>query len=125
MSNLPQVLLTSTGNSLEVTGTKIAGDGYYGHSDGLHTVAWNLINFKGRIKIQATLANNPVDTDWCDIDLDSTGTGYVEFTSASTGTFNYNFTGNWVWVRAVVIRSHDPDLTVLNSGVVNSVLYNY
>ena len=125
MSNLPQVLLTSTGNSLEVTGSKLAGDGYYGHSDGLHTVAWALNNFKGRIKIQATLAVEPADSDWCDIDLDLSGLGYVEFTTATSGTHNYNFTGNWVWIRAVVTRAHDNTLTVLNSGVVNSVLYNY
>jgi hypothetical protein len=125
MPNLPQVLLTSTGNQLEVTGNKLAGDGYYGHSDGLHTVAWNLNNFKGRIKIQATLAIDPAESDWCDIDLDSQGNGYVEFTTATSGTKNYNFTGNWVWVRAQVIRSHDPTLTILNSGVVSNVWYNY
>lgn len=125
MPNLPQVLLTSTGNVLEVTGDKLAGDGYYGHSDGLHTVAWVLNNFKGRIKIQATLAIDPSESDWCDIDLDNSGNGYVEFNTATTGTQNYNFTGNWVWVRAKVIRSHDPSLTILNSGVVSHVWYNY
>jgi hypothetical protein len=125
MPNLPQVLLTSTGNVLEVTGDKLAGDGYYGHSDGLHTVAWVLNKFKGRIKVQATLAIDPVESDWCDIDLDNSGAGYVDFTTAVTGTQNYNFTGNWVWVRAKVIRSHDPNLTILNSGVVSHVWYNY
>lgn len=122
---LPKVLLTSTNSNLEVTGDKLAGDGYHGYSDGLHSVAWSLNRFIGRIKIQASLATTPEDQDWCDLDLDDSGNGYIQYVEATSGTYNYNFTGNWVWVRAIVTRSHDESLTAANSGTVTRILYNY
>mgnify|MGYP003340495853 CR=1 FL=1 len=125
MPQLALTILNSTDNTLEAVGDKYPGDGYYGHSDGLHTVAWKLNNFIGRIKIQATLVTEPTTDDWVDIDLDNSENGYVEYSSATSGSFSYNFTGNWMWVRAVVTRSYDPDRTLLNSGVVSSITYNF
>jgi hypothetical protein len=125
MPQLAQTILTSTANVLDKTGEKSQADGYYGHSDGLHTVSWTFNNFKGRIKLQGTLATDPQPADWVDLDLDGSGTGYVEHATAKTGTDIYNVTGNFVWVRAQVIRSYDPTLTVNNAGVVTKVLFNY
>ena len=42
-----------------VTGEKFKGDGYYGRSDGFHTVQYTLEGFVGTIDIQATLAVDP------------------------------------------------------------------
>ena len=39
-----------------VTGDKFKGDGYYGRSDGLHTVQYNVSGVAGTIKMQGTLA---------------------------------------------------------------------
>lgn len=85
-----------------VTGDKYKGDGYYSRADGLHTVQYNLSGdgesntFRGRIVIQASLATTPGTSDWFDVSAtDQTYTG-------SSGSFIYNFTGNYVWVRAYV-----------------------
>jgi len=122
-------------SSQSVTGEKFRGDGYYGRSDGLHTVQFNLTNFTGTIKIEATLDTTPEDTDYFDVELstNSTVSGTVDTTGAvSSGStvtlssvsfdsasenFNYNFTGNFVWVRAIV-----SDWT---AGNVDSILLNH
>jgi hypothetical protein len=87
------------------------GAGYYGFGFGLHTVNYQTTNFIGEIKIQASLATIPGDTDWFDVD----GTDQ-ENDSAYTGSNIYNFTGNFVWIRATITYT---------SGTVNKISYNY
>ena len=43
---------------------KQKADGYYNLGDGKHTVVFLFDNFKGAVKIQATLAVNPAEDDW-------------------------------------------------------------
>ena len=113
-----------------ITGEKYKGDGYYGRSDGFHTVQVNLDGFIGKIEIQGTLAIDPVDTDWFTVELgtgnmsiDTTGLlteqniTYVEYTETTTNNKLYNFTGNYVWVRAKVSNWTD--------GTVNSIKLNH
>ena len=91
-----------------VTGEKFKGDGYYGRSDGFHTVQYNLADFNGTIKMQGTLATTPTEADYFDI----AGTE----SQGSNGSYFYNFTWNFVWVRVVVNYT---------SGTVQSVLLNH
>ena len=51
----------STGRT--ITGDKFTGDGYYGRSDGIHTVQINLTDWSSEISIEGTLAVDPVDAD--------------------------------------------------------------
>lgn len=105
---------THTGDSSvqSVTGDKYQGDGYYGRSDGFHTAQYNYTGFLGTIKLQGTLATDPGSTDWFDI----TGTDVT--TGFSTDGVNFkNFTGNFVWIRAVI--------TGWTDGTVNSILLNH
>ena len=95
-----------------VTGDRFKGDGYYGSNDGLHTVAYHLLNFVGIIKMQATLASNPTANDWFDVAGTTVGDGSTVVTQ---NTFK-NFTGNFVWVRVAV--------TNFGAGSINKVLYN-
>lgn len=111
-----------------VTGDRFKGDGYYGSNDGLHTVAWKITNFVGTIKIQGSLASTPGSSDWFNIDLavgysiDTTGklvqsnVSSVVYSSATTANAVYNFTGNYVWVRAVIEN--------FSAGTVNSIHMN-
>ena len=111
-----------------VTGNRFKGDGYYGSNDGLHTVAWKITNFVGTIKIQGSLASTPGSSDWFNIDLavgysiDTTGklvqdnVSSVVYSSATTANAVYNFTGNYVWVRAVIEN--------FSAGTVNSIHMN-
>ena len=99
-----------------VTSEKFKGDGYYGRSDGLHTVQYNVSGVAGTIKMQGTLATNPVDADYFDI----AGTTYDSTTAGKDGAFAYNFTGNFVWVRAKVETTNGSS----NGAMITSILLN-
>ena len=134
MANSETILSANThpGDSANtvITGDKFKGDGYYGRSDGLHTVQVDLAGFIGKVAMQGTLATNPVEADWFTLVLDSgkqsvDTTGLVttqsitsvEYTSVTTNTKTYNFTGNYVWVRAYVSN--------WTAGTVNSIRLNH
>ena len=112
-----------------VTGDKFKGDGYYGRSDGLHTIQVNLAGFLGDVQLQGTLAVDPTADDWFTIRLgsgqtiDTTGkifnaiTSKLEYTTNETSSKTYNFTGNYVWIRAKISNWTD--------GTVNSIQMNH
>lgn len=108
-----EIILTSTthpgdASTVVVTGSAFKGDGYYGRSDGIHTVQYDLNSFIGTIKMQGTLATTPTDSDYFDI-ISTTET-------STTGASIYNFTGNYVWVRTVVTYTN---------GAVTSIKLNH
>jgi len=100
---------------LTVTGDAYKGDGYYGRSDGFHTVQMTFENFVGTVKIQATLATEPTTTDWFDV-TDVEHVSANDSTVNADGSFFYNFTGNFVWIRAKVVYT---------DGTVNSIKLNH
>jgi len=101
-----------------VTGENFKGDGYYGRSDGFHTVQYDVENFLGTIVIQGTLATEPTASDWFSItSTDHTSTTNDSSSSTSDGSFIYNFTGNYVWVRVYISSWTD--------GTVNSIKLNH
>ena len=91
-----------------VTGEKFKGDGYYGRSDGFHTVQYTLDGFIGTIEMQATLAIDPTADDWFTV---YTQAYPVVDDAGATGSFLTNFTGNYVWVRAYVSNWTDGAVT--------------
>jgi len=91
-----------------ITGEKFKGDGYYGRADGVHTVQYNFDGLTGTITIQASLAVTPTDADWFEVH---------SYTAAQETASKYaNFTGNFVWVRAVIEYT---------DGTINSILLNH
>ena len=103
------------GSSASFSTDDVKGDGYYGFSDGLHTVSWRVIGMIGTIKIQGSLVQTPTNTDWVDIDLREADGNYSvtadglisevtttaqEYTTATTESRVYNIKGNFVWLRA-------------------------
>lgn len=113
------------------TGERFRGDGFYNRADGFHTVQWTISDFHGAISIEASLAIDPDENDWFkvrlgnsnDFQIDTTGKvtrtliSEVCYNEETTGSFSYNFTGNYVWVRAYI-----EDWT---SGHVNSILMSH
>ena len=95
-------------NPTTITGDPAKGDGYYGWGDGLHTVSFEITGFVGTINIQATLAVLPNDNDWFNVENAIQGSG--------TGISVVNFTGNFVWIRAVATYT---------AGSINRVLFNH
>jgi hypothetical protein len=117
MANSEIILSANThpGDSAEtvVTGEKFRGDGYYGRSDGFHTVQYDIEDFIGTVAIQATLAVDPVNTDWFTVYTQAYPVVNDEGTSTSIIA---NFTGNYVWIRSVVTYT---------DGTVNSIRLNH
>lgn len=119
-----------SGNSV-VLGDRARGDGFYGRSDGLHTVAWNTVGFVGTIKIQGSLAIDPTEEDWFDIEfggideytLDTTGKlsknniTEISYSQPTTDAKVFNFTGNYVWIRAKIEN--------FGAGSVTAIQYNH
>jgi hypothetical protein len=99
----------------------VNGDGYYGSSDGLHTVMYAMSNnFVGTVTMQATLMTTPGDGDW--FDVTGTTSEYTNFTNNSmvvpvtNMVDTYNFVGNFVYVRGKV---------QIDTGAVFYVDYNH
>ena len=86
------------GASAAFNGDKVKGDGYYGFSDGVHTVQTRCTSLIGTVKIQGTLVKDPASTDWVDIASVVTSDG----STAITNSYFNNFTGNFVWIRIAV-----------------------
>lgn len=99
----------------------LAAGGYYGSTTGLHTIAFTLRNFTGRIYVQATLASNPTEDDWFPIKFTESCNYYLEFTDTriwdarrdqmiqeigATGTFAETVTGNFTYLRVGVDRNY-------------------
>ena len=113
MTTTSETLLTinthSGDSNLEtITGEKYKGDGYYGRSDGLHTVQYTYTEFTGTIDIQASLAIDPTDSDWFTV--------ISKTISQESKSEIESFTGNYVWIRARVNYT---------DGTVNSVILNH
>ena len=106
---------TAPYNKLTFNSNAEKGTGYYGISSGLHTVTYSVTNtFAGTVTMQATLASEPTDSDW--FDVDGTKMTRVYQTTNTTSTVATTFTGNFTWVRAVA---------ELGQGTLLNIKYNY
>ena len=113
----------STSTTLDHTGfvtDKAKGDGYYSQVDGVHTVAYQVVNlgdstddFNGTIKMQGSLATTPTEDDYFDIPGTTINQDNID---GSTLAFSANFTGNFVWVRAKI--------SGMSAGAITKILYN-
>lgn len=114
-------LFTTTDQTLVYKSIPAKGDGYFGNSDGLHTVMYTYdSNFVGTITMQASLATDPVEADWFDVEgtteEQTESSPFYDGMNVMTQSKYYNFTGNFVWVRGVIS---------IDAGQVDSILYNH
>lgn len=95
---------------------KAKGDGYFGNSDGFHTVMYVATpDFQGTVTMQATLATSPVESDW--FTVSDTTNSYRSLDIRNTSTVDtHNFVGNFVWVRGYV---------AIDAGSVTMIQYNH
>jgi hypothetical protein len=114
MSIETTVLVPSTNTLGTFVSSKQKGAGYHQRYGYLHTVVYDLNSFKGSIKLQGSLALYPSDdnTDWATI----AGTEFGGDSSVFTALQPINFSGNFVWIRAVY---------TLEQGTINEIRYNY
>jgi hypothetical protein len=107
------IMLPSSQGQLNLTGEPVRADGWYGYTDGLHTVAVYLQNFQGRLRFEASVASTPNEGDWFPVEVNN-----AEFLSfpknplsptgrtGDTGTIGLNIIGSFTWLRARVDRSY-------------------
>lgn len=131
MSRSSVVMLSSTQGHLDVVGDRVKADGWYGFTDGLHTVAIKAVNFKGRIYFEASIAQDPIAGDWFPIQVD--GLDFMEFPAIGatnfSGTVGKNIIGGFTWLRAKIDRSYlvglPTDAATTNfCGYVDQILMN-
>lgn len=116
------VVILTNQPEMSYVGEKAKGDGFYGFSDGLHTVSFHVNAFTGRLFLEATLVENPTEDDWFLITLEI-DQDYIQFDN-ETASKGVTFTGNFVYVRASVDRSYlvDQDYNPTLHGVLNKVV---
>lgn len=119
-----------------MVGDAVRADGWYGFTDGLHTVAIYLQNFQGRVRFEASIATEPQEGDWFPVEIN--GAEFLSFpkdplaptgTTGDTGTLGMNILGNFTWLRVCIDRSYlsptpeaQADIDAL--GYVDRVLLN-
>ncbi len=121
MSNETIVLLSNaTDDSQPATwqySDKHKGAGYHKHGDGVHTAVFEFDNFKGSVKIQATLEMYPGNSDWFDVVYDSSDVVLTSVDSTPiTNNATCTFTGKFVFIRAAY---------QLEEGTITEIRYNY
>ena len=129
-------LLESTTLQVNVSGDKQKGAGYSNTIGCNHTVSIATINLIGRVFIEGSLASDPSEADWFPIQL-IPGQDYIQFpadprapTGASGGDSSvvaYNFSGNYIWIRARLNRDYLVPYPMDTSfvGAIKYVLLTY
>ena len=84
-SETVQLIHPSDSTTLEYTSEKLRGDGYYGRSDGFHTVQVHVTGFIGRVQVQGTLEPNPAEQDWFAVSLTNPNLTDYTYTVDTTG----------------------------------------
>lgn len=115
-----QIIMTNQ-IAMSYTGEAARGDGFYGFSDGLHTVSFHVKQFTGRIFLEATLMEEPTDDDWFNINL-MVDQVFLQWDN-ETETIGVSFVGNFVYIRARVDRSYlvNQDYSPSVHGTVDKV----
>lgn len=125
MGILSKQVLSGTGTDWNKLGDPIPAAGYYGRTSGLHTMAFTLRNFVGRIYVLATLENTIADADknngWFPIHIGGNDNSpWIEFPPVyapgtglygvqTSGTFCEAFFGNFMYIRAGMDRDYLKD----------------
>lgn len=108
-------LLSSTTMQVNATGQKQKGPGYSNTVGSGCTVSIATINLKGRVYIEGSLSTDPKEDDWFPIQF-IPDHDYVQFPrnpnaptgigGGDTSVVAYNFSGNYIWLRARLDRNY-------------------
>lgn len=120
MSKETSVLLSNAIDDSQPTtwqySDKNRGAGYYKTGSGIHTAVFEFNNFKGIVKIQATLELYPGDSDWFDVSYDSSDVDLTALDSTPlVSNATCTFTGHFVFIRAAY---------KLEEGTITEIRYN-
>lgn len=107
MSKTSISMMSNTQSKWDVIGEPVRADGWYGMTDGLHTIAATVVGFIGELIIEASIASEPQDGDWFSVDCGckSSMSFPIDPNSLSTSdTVGFNVVGSFVWLRARISR---------------------
>ena len=116
IENTVLLTVTSTESAVYLYSDKQKGAGYYRRDYPLHTAVFQFNNFKGSVKIQATLVLYPSDDDWFDVQYDDGDTLEAIDSTPLITTTSRNFTGNFIWIRAAY-RLEEGTITEIRYSV--------
>lgn len=121
MSTETIVLLSNASDDSQPTvwqySDKNRGAGYYKNNSALHTMVFEFDNFKGSVKIQATLELHPGDNDWFDVVYDADVNSLTNLDSTPiVANAVCTFTGKFVFIRAAY---------QLEEGTITEIRYNH
>jgi hypothetical protein len=119
-----------TTGTQEFVSFKDQGAGYYGTTNGLHVLTVTTTpTFVGTATIQATLAVDPAEGDWFDVEnaeivktvndpdyIAPSNTGANPNRGHNLRTDYVSFTGQFTWIRSHVL---------IDSGAIIKISYNY
>jgi hypothetical protein len=117
INSIPTIFTTDTYyiNSEKLYTKQFPSSAQYTSSFGLSTFAIKLINYTGKVWIEATLETSPKESDWFVVDLSPTTiNNYVTYTNY-TGIEPFVFEGKFYWVRFVFEKTQ---------GTIDKVLYS-
>jgi len=115
------LMMGNTQEKANLIGEPCKADGWFGHKRGLHTVVVQVVNFTGRIYLEASLELNPTESDWFTIPL-SDSTDYLQFpinplkptgtydSGGDTAAIGVSFKVNALWLRARLDRTYISDI---------------
>ena len=105
------------GSSLDWSGDRQKASNYYGGFGTLQTIAFYLLNFSGRIIIEATLDSDPTaDSQWFEVYRVS-NVSINNVPPPLTNNFSTNITGNFTWIRA--------NVELFDAGTITKVMLSY
>ena len=106
---------------------KVKASGYYGFTNGDHSISLKLTEFTGRIYVQASLVFDPNEEDWFNISI--TDNIYDQYPKPTDPPFNgtifYNFEVNAVWIRIRIDREYLNNPVIEIVGSVEKAYLNY
>ena len=85
------------GSSQDWFSDAVPAANYYGGQGSLQTITYQLQNFVGIIKIQATLNDLKDSAAWFEVAT------YGDGSTVETGTIPVNVVGNFTWLRANIL----------------------
>ena len=94
------------GSSQDWFSNAVPAANYYGGQGALQTITYQLQNFVGVIKIEATLNDLQDSAPWFEV------VTYGGGSTADTGTIPVNVTGNFTWLRANITGFDAGTITI-------------
>ena len=99
------------GSSQDWVSNAVPAANYYGGQGSLQTITYQLQDFVGIIRIEATLNDSQTSAPWFEVAT------YGDGSTVETGTIPVNVIGNFTWLRA--------EITNFSAGTIQAITAAY